>query len=137
MVPRLPGSCTSSSARQREWATTEASITSSGCSKTASTCWGVFKRLAHESSFSETSVMSSTGSCRCAESHSAVAIRKRQRKCPNKSPTSFGPSARNTLSALRFFFNSNERIYLIRFLLSAISCLVLFGKSTRLFLYLQ
>ena len=30
-----------------------------------------------------------------------------------KTPTSFGPSARNTLSALRFFFNSSERIYFV------------------------
>ena len=104
------GSCTSSNARQRERLMTETSTDSSGCSNTASTCWGVFSRLARESSSSETSVTSSTAKCLWAESHSEVAIRKRQRKCPSKSPTSFGPSARNTLSALRFFFNSSERI---------------------------
>ena len=121
IVPRFPGSCTSSSARQSEWLITEASVSYSGCSNTASTCWGVFNKLARERSSSDTSETSSTGSLGCCDNHSGVAARKRQGKCPNKSPTSLGPSARKTFSVLRFFFSSNEWIYLMRFLLSAIA----------------
>lgn len=38
----------------------------------------------------------------------AVAAMKQQGKCPSKSPTSLGPSARKTRSSLRIFFSSSE-----------------------------
>ena len=67
-------SSTSSKARQRERLMTETSVSSSGCRNTASTCWGVFSRLARESSSSDTSVTSVTVEIgRFRESHSEVA----------------------------------------------------------------
>ena len=39
-------------------------------------------------------------------------------KCPSKSLTSLGPSARNAFSSFLNFLSSSERIYLILFLLS-------------------
>ena len=65
----------------------------------------------------------------CACNHEEVAARKRQGKCPSKSPVNLGPSARNTCSSLRVFFSSSEWIYFILFLLSIILLLLYLPQS--------
>ena len=133
MVPRFPGSCTSSNARQSDERTASGSKVYCGCSKIASTCWGVFNKLARERSSCETSTSSLASIPGCSWNQEGVAAKKRQGKCPSKSPTNLGPSARNTRSSLRIFFSSSEWIYFILFLLNDAIDLIFFCKAIKIF----
>lgn len=133
IVPRFPGSCTSSNARQSDWRTTSDSMYRMVVRKWQvpvgefSINWPVkdlpVKLLpVHLHLYRDV-----------FGSHEEVAAKKRQGKCPSKSPTNLGPSARNTPSSLRIFFSSSEWIYFILFLLSDAINLIFFCKAIKIF----
>ena len=119
MVPRLPGSCTPSSASTSFLLMLSAVSSSSVCLKTASTCCGFCCKLVFVSSSSVTTISSSV---RCASSwccctHSSVATMVKARCLTSMSPTVLGPSATNTPSVFRFFFKASALMCFILFLL--------------------
>ena len=134
IVPRFPGSWISSSARQRDWRAKSGLNVYCGCSKTASTCCGVFSRLARDSSSWETSSISFAWMSGCACNHEEVAARKRQGKCPSKSPVNLGPSARNSCSSLRVSLVPVNGYTLFYFCLALFFYFFIYRKAINIFL---
>ena len=118
MVPTLPGSCTSSSARHKERAAISSFVSYCGCSNIANTSCGLFCRLARASSSALTVRISAAWACGFRARHSSVQTSSLHVKCSDRSPTSLGPSAMKACSSFRFYFSSNERMYFILALLS-------------------
>ena len=120
MVPKLPGSWTPSRANTNCDDMSVAEICGCCCSNTAITCWGACCRLAFCNSSSVTTIISLL--CAIAWlfslNHCCVAMRHLASWRAKMSPTVLGPSATNTLSALRFFFVFSACIYFILFLLN-------------------
>ena len=121
MVPRLPGSCTLSSARTSSAAGASERLADDtvGISNIPSTCCGCWSSDTLRSSSSVTGISSAVAGRLTGLCHAAVCTTMRGRKpAHSRSSTHLGPSARKAFSFLRNFFCSRERINFIFDLLS-------------------
>ena len=116
MVPRLPGSCTASSAMLNLWGKgREAFVMKSSTTNSARTDCGVFSKLALQSSSAEHSISTSAyfSATLGYSAQSVVATIRRGRARAIMSATIFGPSATNSPSSQRPFLFSSECISFI------------------------
>ena len=128
IVPRLPGSCTLSSARQSSRSHILMSRVWVGILNIPITCCGCCKKLIFFSSSSVTVTSCGLALLLLALYHSSVAIRRSGLYISDKSPTTLGPSATKTPSFCLFFLSSSERIYLMRFFeIMVLTDLLLYG----------